>query len=384
MSMTPRERILATLNHEVPDHTPADGWFHDEVVKRLKNHYRTDKWGDVLGELGITGWAGCGLGIDFGAEYRAKTEKRTYKGMTRTGVWRDERTYENGWGVTTRIGESGWYEEWVSGPLAGVEGDDLRAVAEARIPGPADVCLPAGCGGDQTAYAAMIAGLKKQDLFVQGGIPNPYKTAWELRGMDNVLADYLINRDFLEALYERLYSLYTALATGMVRGGIDMLSITGDIAMQDRIIMGPDTWREVDKPRLAKLISDCRAINPDLFVYIHSDGNVMDLMDDIVEIGFDVVNPIQPECMDPVEVKKRWGDRITLHGGVSLQRTLPNGTVAEVKGEVEHLIRHCGYNGGLVMFPSNVIQPDTPVENIIACFHAARDFEVASLKGRPG
>jgi uroporphyrinogen decarboxylase len=88
--------------------------------------------------------------------------------------------------------------------------------------------------------------------------------------------------------------------------------------------------------------------------------------------------------MDPVAVKKRWGDRITIHGGVSLQKTLPKGTVAEVKAEVETLIRTCGYNGGLVVFPSNVIQPDTPTENIIACFHAARDFDVRALGGKPG
>ena len=163
-----------------------------------------------------------------------------------------------------------------------------------------------------------------------------------------------------------------------------MITITGDIAMQDRIIMGPDTWRAVDKPRMARLVADCREINPDVFFYIHSDGNVMDLMDDFVEMGFDVINPLQPECMDPVEVKQRWGDRVTLHGGISLQHTLPFGTAQEVREEVETLIRKCGYNGGLVVFPSNVIQPDTPVENIIACFHAARDFDLASLGGRPG
>ena len=73
-------------------------------------------------------------------------------------------------------------------------------------------------------------------------------------------------------------------------------------------------------------------------------------------------------------MKREFGDRIALHGGVSLQRTLPFGTVDDVRAEVEHLIRTCGLDGGLVVFPSNVIQPDTPVENIIACFHTARDF----------
>ncbi len=90
----------------------------------------------------------------------------------------------------------------------------------------------------------------------------------------------------------------------------------------------------------------------------------------------DVLNPIQPECMDPVEVRRRWGDRITLHACISIRRTLPFGSPADVRREVEALIRQCGLHGGLILMPSNNIQPDTPLENIIACYHAARDFEL--------
>ncbi len=104
----------------------------------------------------------------------------------------------------------------------------------------------------------------------------------------------------------------------------------------------------------------------------------------LVEIGFDVINPIQPECMDPIEIKRRWGERITLHGCISIQRTLPFGSVDDVRREVETLIRQCGYNGGLVLLPSNNIQPDTPIENVLACYHTARDFDVRTLDGRPG
>ncbi len=383
MPMTPRERILAALRHQIPDRTPTDGWFHDEVEARLKKHYRTEKWSDVLDELGVVGWKGGGVRVSV-PEFEARAEQRSYKGMTRRGVWTDERTYSDEWGMVMRIGETGWYEEWIDGPLVSADGEDLSSVQKLLMPGPEHIGPPRDCSGDWAKYSAKVAELKSQGGFVTGGIPNPYKTAWQLRGMDNVLADYLVNREFLEALYDRLYAFYGEAARRMVAGGVDMVSVTGDVAMQDRIIMGPETWREVDKPRMAKLIADCRAINPDVFMFIHSDGNVTDLMDDFVEIGFNVINPIQPECMDPVEVKKRWGDRITIHGGVSLQQTLPRGSTAEVRAEVEGLIRKCDYNGGLVVFPSNVIQPDTPTENIIACFHAARDFEVAKLGGRPG
>jgi len=372
--MTPRERILATLNHEVPDRTPSAGWFHNEVRKMLLAHYRTDDWDTVLKELGIEGWAELSPGLRF-PEYELRATDRTGSASGRRAVWLDERTYEDAWGVRHRIGEGGWYEEWVGGPLE--EARTVEDVEAYSFPTADQIKEPEN-------YAERVKKLKDEELFVSGGISNPYKTAWMLRGMDNVLADYLANRDLLEAIYDPLYALFGEMAKRMARAGVDMITVTGDIAMQDRIIMGPDAWRAVDKPRLAKLIADCRALNPDVFFFIHSDGDITALMDDLVEIGFNVINPLQPECMDPVKVKKRWGDRITIHGGVSLQRTLPFGTVEDVRDEVEHLIRKCGYNGGLVVFPSNVIQPDTRVENIIACFHAARDFDVAGLGGRPG
>jgi len=373
--MTPRERILATFRHEIPDRTPTAGWFHDEVVKRLKAHYATEDWNDVLRELGIEGWRSRTPRISFPG-FNEEAEERSFHGMTRKGIWRDDRTYADGRGVVHRIGKSGWYEEWVDGPLVDADGEDLSVLDGVAMFHEAVVTEP-------DDYTTAIQAAKDDGGFVEAGVANPYKTAWQLRGMDNVLADYLIHRDFLEALYDRLYALYTEVLVRAVKAGVDMVNVTGDIAMQDRIIMGPDSWRAVDKPRMAKMIAACREVNPDVFVFIHSDGNVMDLMDDLVEIGFNVINPVQPECMDPVEVKRRWGDRITIHGGVSLQRTLPNGTVDEVRAEIEHLIRACGYDGGLVVFPSNVIQPDTPTENIIACYHAARDFDVAALGGRP-
>lgn len=372
--MTPRERIIATFNHEIPDRTPTDGWFHAEVEKRLKAHYQTDDWNAVLLELGIEGWTNLSPRITF-PNYETRITERPGPESGKKAVWLDERTYQTPWGVTHRIGEAGWYEEWIDGPLTRAQ--TVSDIENCDLPTPDQIC-------DPDNYAERVTQMKADGLFVRGGIANPYKTAWELRGMENVLADYLINREMLEALYDRLYALYTAMTIRMAAAGVDMITITGDIAMQDRIIMGPDTWRAVDKPRMAKLVSDTRAVNPDVYFYIHSDGNVTDLVDDIIEIGFDILNPLQPECIDPVEVKKRWGDKLTLHGGISLQRTLPFGTPDDVRAEVEDLIKKCGYNGGLVVFPSNVIQPDTSVENIITCFHTARDFDVASLGGQPG
>ena len=379
--MTPRERILATLNHEPPDRTPTEGWFHPEVAENLKAHYKTDRWADVLEELGIVGWASCEPWIAFpdsgpvvdptpGAGSEPVGER-----MERRGQRTIESESVDAWGVRSRIEESGRYSFWIDGPL--VTATSIDDIDEYGIPGPDRV-------GEPEDYAGKVQELKSQEMFTVAVVPNPFKIAWMLRGFENTLVDYVSNREFLEYLYDRHYALYGELTLRMARAGLDMIMVVGDFAMQDRLMLSPATWRAVDKPRLANLIANCRAVNPDVFFFVHSDGNLIDAIDDLIEIGFDVVNPIQPECVDPAEVKRRWGKKITLHGGISLQRTMPFGSTEDVRQEVETLIRKCGYDGGLVAFPSNIIQPDTPVENIITCFHTARDFDVASLGGRPG
>jgi uroporphyrinogen decarboxylase len=225
-------------------------------------------------------------------------------------------------------------------------------------------------------YSRQVAELKQQELFVTADLENPFRRLWNLRGYENALMDYAADQEILEAVYDPLYDLYTDMALRMIRAGVDMIRIVGDIAMQDRVIMGPKLWRQFDKPRMGGLIDACRQVRPDVVFFFHSDGKLTDLVDDLVEIGISVLNPIQPECMDPIEVKRRWGGRITLHGCISIQRTLPFGSADDVRREVEDLIRTCGMDGGLILMPSNVIQPDTSVENIIACYHAARDFNV--------
>ncbi len=364
LKMTPRERIIKTFKLEKPDRTPTYGWFHQVVIERLKEHYSTDDWGKVLLELGIEGWRSLGPGVVF-PEYEKKATERPGGRPGNKAIWLDERTYEDPWGVRHRKGEGDWYEEWIGGPLEAAE--TIEDIDKYPFPSFDQIV-------DPDDYAGQVQKLKDEGNFIQAGITNPYKSAWMLRGMENILADYLINREFLEHLYDKFYALITETALRAVRAGVDMIGYGGDIAMQDRIIMGPQAWREVDKPRIAELIRKCREVNPEVFFFIHSDGNVSDVMNDLIEVGFNVINPIQPECMDPVEVKRKWGDKITIHGGVSLQKTLPFGSPDDVREEIEHLIRNCGMNGGLVVFPSNVLQPDTSVENIITCFHTARDF----------
>ncbi len=359
--MTSRERILSALSHQVPDHTPTDGWFHPEVIQSLKSHFGTDDWPEVLERLGVDRWAEIGpYLVPRDSDHDAPQTGHASGAAVR---WLDDRTYEDVWGARFRLGEDGRYREWRDGPLANAESADdvatagLLSIDEIR---------------QRDDFANEVVSLKAAESFTYANLENPFRRLWNLRGYENALIDYVANYEVLDAVFDIIYPIYTEMALRAARAGVDMIRIVGDIAMQDRIIMGPDAWRRHDKPRLAKLIASVRAERPDIHIFFHSDGKLTDLMDDLIEVGFDVINPIQPECMEPSDVKRRWGDKITLHGCISIQETLPFGTTEDVQREVTQLVRDCGYNGGLVLMPSNNIQPDTPIENIIACYEAAR------------
>jgi uroporphyrinogen decarboxylase len=216
--------------------------------------------------------------------------------------------------------------------------------------------------------------LKQADAVVVGQVPQPFSTNWRLRGMENAMCDLLVNPGMTERIYDRLYAFNTAYCVILAEAQVDVVQIVGDIAMQDRLMMSPKTWRRFDKPRLAELIVQVKRANPDTHVYMHTDGKVTDIIPDLVEVGLEILNPIQPECQDPIEVKQKWGDKLVLHGAVSNQRSIPLGTPQDVKDEVKYLLEHCGKGGGFVIGPANVLLPEYPAENIVAMYRAVSEF----------
>jgi len=368
--MTQRERMQRVLAHELPDRTPAVLAGRPEVDRALVEWYGVDDMAAVHRLLGTDGWGGVGIGLDWG-DYWDRCDERVdgdWMGAGRPYLWRDDRTYEDEWGVIRRVGRDGKYVQWLSGPLV-----EARDPDEMDFPTPDRLIIP-------DDLAARVQQQKDEGLWVAGGVTQAFKTAWELCGMEKLFVAYLQDRPFVEKLYDRLYALNTAILTTLTAAGVDQISIGGDIAMQDRVIIGPQTWREVDKPYHAAMIAACKAINPGVHVYIHSDGKLNDIMEDLIEVGFDIIDPIQPECMDPFEIKRLYGGRIVLHGCGSLQQVLPYGTVADVRRHVTDLIEGCGYDGGLVLRVSNAIGFDVPTENVVAFFETARDYDMSQLR----
>lgn len=202
-----------------------------------------------------------------------------------------------------------------------------------------------------------------------------YENAWQVRGYEAFLMDLVTRREWAELLLDRFRENHVRTAVAAARAGYDCICLGDDVANQNAMMFHPDLWRKVMKPRWASVIAAAREQKPDLHVWYHSDGNVFDILDDLVEIGITILNPVQPECMDPVAVRRRMGKRLAFDGCVGTQTTFPFGTPAQVKRRVRELASALdGLDGGLMLSPTHVLEPEVPPQNVAAFFAACDEL----------
>ncbi len=207
-----------------------------------------------------------------------------------------------------------------------------------------------------------------------------YKSLWEpaftLLGFERALMDLIADEEFMTALFEKLFMIVSTVTRRFLEITGPYLSVVrtaDDLATQQSLMMSPATYRKVIKPFHCRYFDLIRQYT-DAKIFFHSDGNVVDLLDDLIEIGVDVLNPVQVSAFaDPELVKKRYGDRLSFWGGIDTQATLPRGAPAEVAEEVALRIHQFASQGGYVLGPVHNIQADVPPENIVAMCQAVRD-----------
>jgi len=201
-----------------------------------------------------------------------------------------------------------------------------------------------------------------------------FETAWQIRGFEELIMDLLDENEISECLIDRIMSIREKQVKAYVNAGVDVLMFGDDIGMQTGMMLSPNLWRTVFKPRMAKLIAVAKEIRSDIPIFYHSDGNIREVIPDLIEIGVTVLNPIQPECMDPAEIKRLYGDKLAFWGSISVQQTLPFGTPEEVKNEVKLRMETIGKDGGFLIGPSHMIEPEVPWDNLLAFFDAVEEF----------
>ena len=144
-----------------------------------------------------------------------------------------------------------------------------------------------------------------------------------------------------------------------------------DVSMQTGMIISVNMWRKYLKPRYAELFAECKKLNSNIKIAYHSCGQCTGILDDMIEIGLDVLNPLQPMAMNPFETKKRYGKRLALFGGLCVQQVMPFGSVEDVRDAVKALMAELGQGGGYILAPAHHIQADTSLDNIKALYEAA-------------
>lgn len=345
--MQPRQRVLTALRRQAPDRLPYFIRMTPPVIEELRRH---------TGETDPAAY--------FQTDIRDVT-------MAPTRQVADYRPYLAGKPPEATVNEDGIAEttgtflhyKRVVPLLDGI--DDLRVIQDFPIP---DINAP----DRYSEFAGAVGAVQSQGHAVRGRIGSLFEWAWQVRGFENLFLDFAERPDLAECLLDRRTETLCGAARLQVEGGIDVLGIHDDVAMQTGPMMSLATWRRWLKPRWAKVLAVAKAVRPDILVWYHSDGDATAFVPELIEIGVNVLNPVQPECMDGEAIKRQYGDRLAFWGGLGTQSVLPFGTPSDVQKEVRRLVSTLGRGGGLLIEPTHQVQPDVPWENILAFIEAAR------------
>lgn len=352
--MTHRERFLTAIHHEEPDQVPICAWYTPEAERKMLRHLGVDS--DRLETYKASGGA---LPVLMGHDFLI-----SWLGPCTGYYLRPDRTYTDEWGI-------GW--QWFEYPTGAFTEMVHHPLAEIRDP--SEFEMPDFSREDRyTGVRSMLEEYGEEYGIMAAVACTLFELAWYLRGLERVLIDLAENKDFAHAYFDKLLGWIEVAGRKLVSLGVDVIFIGDDVGAQNRMLISPAAFREFLKPRYARLFEEWKRINPNVKIAFHSDGYIYPIIADLVEIGLDILNPVQPKSMDPARVKRDFGDRLTLWGTVDIQEVLPFGTPEDVAEEVKLRIRTVGPGGGLILAPAHNIQAEVPVKNILAFYRAAREY----------
>lgn len=366
--MKHRERILMALDHEQPDRCPMHILLTPDFAQRLKTVLEEN--GEDIGEIDY--------GV-LGGRYPYKLDRLLDADMLITTVgWlhsfnHPQEHYVDEWGVewsatyfNTPFGK-GRYTDIVNNPLA-----EESAIDRYQPPDPDRPKI--------YEEAGRVIGEFKHEYWIVGSVAGGiFESACGLHGYENMLIDLAINPMIAERIMQITYQYHLVAAKRLTEMGVDMIWLGEDVGAQKNMLISPHLWREFLKPKMANIISEVKSINPAVKVAYHSDGYIYPIIPELIEIGLDVLNPIQPGAMDPYQLKKEFGENLCFWGSIDQQHTLPHGTPQAVRAEVLERLYIMGKGGGFIIAPAHRVQIDTPMENFWAMHDMIINTPYASI-----
>lgn len=370
-AVTPRARVLAALAHEMPDRVPMDlGSTPDSTIilpgyERLKRHL-----GVAAAPTRIVNRMMQAVEVDEPVLRELEIDMRGVYPSAPAPLVLDENRYRDEWGVERVRPAGALYYDQVSYPLSAEISE--RDIVQYPWPDPDDPVRTRGVREtvrrirQDTEYAVVL------------NLPSAFvHTSQYLRGFEEWYIDLASDRRLLGCLFDAVMEVNLGICRNLLKAagdGVDVVFTADDLGFQGGLMMDPDGYREIIKPRHRRYLQAIHELTPAKILF-HTCGSVVDIMDDLIEVGVDILNPVQVSAagMDAATLKKTWGDRLCFWGGIDTQHLLPSGSVEDVRAGVERQIAILGRDGGYVLGAVHNIQPDVPPENVVAMFRHARD-----------
>jgi len=353
--MTPRERTLAVLAKETPDRLPREVKLTPPLLETFCERTGASDPAEYFAlEVRDVFFAPPGEPADFRPYYPQGVPKLWNPAGWEVGVW--------GVGVTPG---SMYHFIHIEHPMRRL--GELAQFESYPYP---DLTPPQR----HRHLEGQVQSLHDRGLFVIGFLEwTIFEIAWHMRGMEELFSDIAFRPALAEYHLDRITAIRCFQARRYAEAGVDMLRIGDDVGTQKAMLMSPATYRRWFKPRHAAVIRAAREVRPGLPVSYHSDGNCREVIEDLVEIGVTVLNPVQPECLDPAEVKRQFGDRLVFWGGIGTQTTMPFSPAEEVYRTVQATIDTLGPLGYFPC-PTHVLEPEVPWENVLAYLRAVEEY----------
>jgi len=379
-TMTHRARLLAALSHQTPDTVPLDlGGTRDSSIvvegyDRLKAHF------GVNGETALCDRMMRVVQVDERVLKALDIDTRAAAGGASTKQPpqpAEPNRYVDAWGVERVHPPGSFYYDQERFPLAG----DISVADISRYPWP------------DPEDPGLVRGLKDRlrlmrtttDCATVLTLPAPFiHTSQYLRGYEDWFMDLGSDEKLIAALFDAVLEFNLRVAERLLQeagNDVDVVICADDLGSQSGLLLQPDQYRRLIKPRHARYFRQVHDLTRAKLLF-HSCGSLIDILDDLVEIGVDVLNPVQTTArgMEPAELKRKYRGRLAFWGAMDTQHVLPFGTVADVKRMVEERIEHMGEGGGYVLSACHNLQPDVPTDNILAMFAHAREYRPSFMK----
>lgn len=381
--MTSRERVMTALNHQEPDRVPIDIGGGTSTTLVVEAYDNLKKYlGISAGETQTLSRVYRSARLDEAVMRRLGSDCYPLRGrspVNRTPPPTEAGTYIDMWGVKWQeiyYRDNAFYWEVAHAPLREATLADLERFDWLD---PADPGLTAGLAEEaKTLY-------EQTDYAIEAscGFYSFFETGYALRGYEQLFVDFIQNPAFVEALFDRLLAINLVGTERFLDAAgkyIHIFRTADDLASQSNLLMSPKIYRKFIKPYQKKYFAFVKS-RTDAKILFHTDGNIAPLLDDLIEVGVDIINPVQPSALgDLSALKEKYGDKLSFCGAIDTHRVLPYGTVEEVREEVKTRLRELGPGGGYILSSVHSILVDVPPENILAMADAAQEFGLYPLK----